>query len=190
MNDGMESQEDVMRVLRLLGSAAPPDGIETRVVAKLRARQFEIAARRRWWTFDARIAWAAVAVVIAALAAGLHGRAVKTEQVSVPVVRKPREAAVPIAAVAALPVHARRRVVSRASHDVAARGPMNAPALPLTQQERLLLALAKRPQLLPELRSITKTEMVKGNGVGENSIFELATQPLEPVQAAPLGDFE
>jgi len=64
----------------------------------------------------------------------------------------------------------------------------NPPPPPLTQQEKLLLELARSPRLLPQLGSIAHSEAVSDHGVGQNTIFELDHQQLQPIPNMPLGD--
>jgi len=66
----------------------------------------------------------------------------------------------------------------------------NPPPLPLTQQEKLLLELARSPRLFPQLGSIAHSEAVSDHGVGQNTIFELDHQELQHIPHTPLGDIE
>ena len=197
MSDAMEQEPRVQRAWQVISNAASPEGMEARILARVRSREEEMRSRRRWFQWRPMMLWAAAAALVAivvSFAMMRHGGTTEERVVERASVVAPRESAyreVP----KRTDVHAdvldtqrlRKRIVAR---NVVVPRFQNPPPLPLSEQERLLVALAQRPQLLPELTSIERTETVKAHGIGENSIFELSTQPLQPVQPAPLGDFE
>jgi hypothetical protein len=192
MKKPLESHDDAARALRMLGQAAPPEGMEARIALRMRARQAELsgdlAARRSpWhgrWIFASAVAVAAAAVVM--LSSWHHPRVVPPQQVAV---ETPHHAAP--AAVAQMPVpvsivRVRHTVHAQILQTHFAAPSQNPPPLPLTQQEQLLLALAHTPQLTPwpALASVTTSETVVDHGLGKNAIFDLAHQ--EPKELPPL----
>jgi hypothetical protein len=198
MKEPMQVQEDVARALRMLGQALPPDGMEARIAGRLRQRQAELSAcsaargnllRKRWIFATAMLV---VAVVIALL--GLHpadravpvSRASSRASVQLPYHAAPSAPAEIVQA--SVPVNVAS--IRRRSHVVAAPDPRmkiftnfrNPPLLPLTHQEKLLLALAQTPSLAPSF--ITTSETIVDHGLGKNAILELDHQ--EPKELTPL----
>ena len=194
MKEPMELQEDVARALRMLGQASPPDGMEARIAGRLRQRQAELsessAARgnllRKRWIFATAMLVAAVALALL----GLHpaDRAVPASRASVQLPYHAASSAPAEILQASIPVNVAR--IRRRSHVVAAPDPRmknstdfrNPPPLPLTRQEKLLLALARTPKLAPSF--ITTSETVVDHGLGKNAILELDHQ--EPKELTPL----
>ena len=184
MREPLESHEDVARALRMLGQAAPPEGMEARIVGRLQQRQAELSERTGAGGNRLRLRWAfASAIAAAAIVAGLlswhHGRAVTPVRVAVkaPHLEEPtvRLANVPVNAVR---VRHRVRVVRARTLEAQVSAPsQNPPPLPLTRQEYLLLALAQTPKLAPAF--ITNSETVVDHGLGKNAILELDHQELK-----------
>jgi hypothetical protein len=53
-----------------------------------------------------------------------------------------------------------------------------APEAPLTEQEKLLVAVAQSPRVLAGLRSVATSETVVDHGLGKNAILELDHEEL------------
>jgi hypothetical protein len=62
-------------------------------------------------------------------------------------------------------------------------GFLNPPPLPLSAQERLLLQLARSPEIARAPAAILRTVVVVNHGVGLNTIFELDHQNPSPLQS-------
>ena len=196
--------DDVARALRLLGQSPEAEGIEARVLSRVRQRQAEIsvaADRRR----SRRVRWmyagCAAAVAVAMALGHFHSApaAVSPAVAAAPVPAAPVPAApVPAAAGATAPsaaafVAARRRAPQElgAGHGLRRVGLvrpltepvfLNAPPLPLTHQEYLLLALARTPKLAGARGLVTASETVPEHGLGSNAIFELEHEELKPLE--------
>jgi hypothetical protein len=191
MKEPVELHEDIARALRMLGQAAPPEGMEARIAGRLRQRQAELSVasprRSNGWRWCV-----AVATVVAVVGISLsHRHAAVTVPVNRAAVELPHRALPPttIARVDA-PVHAVRGRRTVRTRIVQAKIPQGAPPLPLTEQEHLLLALARRPQLLPSLRSVTTSETIADHGLGKNAIFELDHQELPQLPPMPQGELK
>jgi hypothetical protein len=194
MKEPLELQDDVARALRMLGQAAPPEGMEARIVLRMRERQAELASnlaarrnpRRTRWIFASAVAVAAAAIV---MLSWHHVRVALPRQVAVETPHHVTpQASAPVRT--DLPVN-----TSRLRHRIypvhagilqaqVSAPSQNPPPLPLTRQEQLLLALAQTPRLPPALDSVTTSETIVDHGLGKNTIFELDHQ--EPQELTPL----
>lgn len=192
MKEPVELHEDVARALRLLGQAAAPEGMEARIAGRLRQRQAElsVASPRRTNGWRLGFAVAGVVAVVGILLSHRHAGVTMTANRAA--VELPHRATPPatIARADALAHTVRVRRTAPRTRIVQAKIPQSAPPLPLTEQEHLLLALARRPQLLPSLRSVTTSETIADHGLGKNAIFELDHQELPQLPPMPPGELK
>jgi hypothetical protein len=162
--------EDTERALRMLGSAALPEGMEARVAARVRAAELNVvAAPGSIWRWSL-VTVGALAIAGVVLLGRHHARD------AAPLVVETRSQVMPMAPVVVEVEHVRRgrRVVHAAVGSAGMSGASQvAPPLPLTQQEKLLLAFAQRPGLAAGLGSVATSEVIVDHGLGENAIFEL-----------------
>jgi hypothetical protein len=196
MKEPVELNDDVARALRMLGQAPPPEGMEARIAGRMRQRQVELAvapARRRnilRWSFAAAAVVALVVLVEHHRAAGTNA---SVDRMAVVSPQHGTPLALPAIARTDVPVHVvrvvRLRRTARARIEPA-KIPQNAPPLPMTEQEHLLLALARSPQLLPALADVTTSETVADHGLGKNAIFELDHQELTQLPPMPSGELK
>jgi|GEM_PF-5663767 len=198
-----ESHEDLDRALRMLGHVRTPEGMEARIAGEMRRRQAEMVARTASGSQKSWAWWGFAAAVVAVAAFGLKMELKTRPKTVAPVQRARVEASVPpqpVLAVrhvdAVVPVHARRVRQQvreeRVSLSAVAAPPQIAPPLPLTQQEKLLLALAHTPEAASGrvLTFMTTSETIKDHGLGKNTIFELDHQELQPMQSTLQGEKE
>lgn len=175
---------DAADVLRALSDVTAPEGMEQRIVLRMRQRQAELSVRRG--SRAARVGWlvaAGAAVACAAVVLLMPGKRMADPPIRSAVVNAPpvvRGVEGPVGSEA----HARRPVLisSRAQKEPAVDQTSRiTPPLPLTQQEKLLLAYARAPQFRSALVAVSTTEAVDNHGLGANTIFELDHQQLTPM---------
>jgi hypothetical protein len=182
MKEPVELHEDTARALRMLGQAAPPEGMEARLVGRLQQRRAEsnVAGRAGLNIFSGRMvlagAMVAACVMVAVLARHRPNVAKRDVVADVRAVASASPRAVTKPAVYG-PVKATRHVrISRAPVEHNRQVSFPGPEEPLTEQERLLLRLARAPG--PALGAVTTTETVVDHGLGENAIFEIDHEEL------------
>jgi len=173
--------------LRMLGQAAPPEGMEARIAQRMHERQAELSERAAAGRNSLPVRWTfasvAAAVVVAVVMLSWHqARVAPPRQVAV---ETPHRAAPLASALSRTDVPVNTARVRHRMHLVHARileaqtsaPSQNPPPLPLTPQEQLLLALAQTPKLAPAF--ITTSETVVDHGLGKNAILELDHQELK-----------
>jgi len=198
MKEPVELQDNAARALRMLGQAVPPEGMEARVIERMRRHQAESSGRsgaRRdilLWGFGF-----AVAGMVAMVLLATHHRVDSAIPAKRAAVELPQHPEIPkdrmLANTPANLVQSHRspRVdhVRRVRAD-ASMGFRNPPPLPMTQQERLLVTLARTPQFPSGLGFVTTSETVVDHGLGENTIFEFNHQELTQLKTTYPGDNE
>lgn len=194
-------------ILRSLGSVQPPEGMEARIVQRIRQRQAEmslppaingISCGISWTRWGKAAAMAGVATLMMLLSQRLRHHVTPQEHTvdlafAGPVAQAPThsraKAAPPTATPAHLVHHFAPALRAQKAVSVAAE-PSQPPPLPLTRQERLLLALARNPQFASgkQRLPVFTTETIAYHGLGENALFELGHQQLtylEPLRPDP-----
>jgi len=192
MEKPVELHEDVARSLRILGQAPMPEGMEDRIIGQMRQRQAELHSavsnrgNRRRWMLGSAIAASAVVVGLVSqhhatptatakhLVTNSPGR--ETPQMTAAILR------VETPANAVRVPHSPRVIRARVSQTAASAPSFNPPPLPLTQQERLLLAFAQAPRIGPALASVTASETVIDHGLGKNAVLELDHEDFKPLK--------
>jgi hypothetical protein len=197
MNESVELPEEAVRAFQMLARAPLPEGMEARLTAELRGRQMahsqRAAARGGLWLPGTYALAAMALVLVAALLVNLR-RSEQVQRGQIAWGAVPFSPAVgPVAPPKAVPhlVRTRHSMPRATEHPV--REPnatqqvtpefLNAPPLPLSAQERLLLKLAGSPRLRHAPALITRSEVMENHGVGRNAIFELDHQNPSPLQS-------
>ena len=179
-------QSSSLDPLHALNSIHLPDGLQSRITERLHQMHAEHPAgslkryTRELWT-GAAIGAAAVIAICCFLA--LHSNRAATTPLAVNVPRNiiPIIPATAPQAVRLTQQPARAHTAHSSAPPVLI--PQPPPPLPLTQQERLLLALASKPSLAAVS---AVSQPVADHGLGANSIFDLDHEQLIPLQPQPL----
>jgi hypothetical protein len=181
-NEVNSSDVDALQALR---SLPLPEGMQDRITERVRQRQLESPqlglrcyARELW--LGASIAVVAAAVILGIVALQAHRTASPLVSANVP----PRTVVLtPAAANTQSAANSLRKLVHNYRARQAALIPHTPPPLPLTSQERLLLALANTPSLAA---GAAVSQPVPDHGLGANSLFDLDHEQLKPMQPEPL----
>jgi len=189
MNERIELREDAVRALRLLAQAPLPEGMAERLTAGLQRRQRAAAPASPRVPAVYALAALSLALGMAALWVSLLG----TEPIPA---AQDRAAVQPHQALVGSPAprtvaakqgptgkRAMRGVMESAVAERVSPGFLNPPPLPLSAQERLLLQLARSPEIARAPAAILRTVVVVNHGVGLNTIFELDHQNPSPLQS-------
>ena len=195
-----KNRDSSVNALQALRSVQPPTGMQERVMQTLAARAREqAAAPASVWRRYAWELWAGGAIAVAAAVVMFGILSMRSHHVTTPGleanVQKQIVVPVPSPADAAQMIllprteahsisgpqrHAPRKEVADVSHTAI---PHAAPPMPLTSQERLLIALASTPSLAA---SAAVSQPVRDHGLGANALFELGHQRLTPLRPAAL----
>jgi hypothetical protein len=178
--------------LRALRSLQPPAGMQERLVENIlhRARERGVDPAGRGFHWEAWKLWASAGLAVVAAASILCIVALQGHRET----GQPLEARVPARGInpaiaradarqTGRPVHAVARSYREPRRVTSAPVPHTAPPMPLSAQERLLVALAGRPALAA---SAAVSRPVSDSGLGANALFELDHEQLTPLQAVPL----
>ena len=178
--------------LQALRSIQPPAGMQERLVENImhRAGERRVNPARGGFYGEAWKLWASAGLAVVAAASILCIVALQGHRET----GQPLEARVPARGInpaiaradarqTGRPVHAVARSYREPRRVTSAPVPHTAPPMPLSAQERLLVALAGRPALAAR-DAVSQT--VSDNGLGANALFELDHEQLTPLQAAPL----
>jgi hypothetical protein len=186
-------QDDVTRALRMLGQAPPPEGMEARIAGRLQRSRAELVVARRGvgarWMFAAAAVAAVAGVVVMSMVHRPHG-APLPQVVVEPTQVQPLVVRTEAVGSAIRSRHTSHVVRVRVDVDPAYVPSLSAPPLPLTQEERLLMALAQTPHSLPAIAGVTHSETVANHGLGQNAIFELDHENLTQMKTTLPGGTE
>lgn len=156
MKEPMNSHDDVQRALLMLGSATPPEGMEARIIGRLRERRTErtLAAepsRLGSWlspwrlaAFGTMVAGCALLFMLTRMQTASPAPVVARLEMPAPPPNKASLRSSPIRNRAVRTTH--RLTVSHETSAPLAPLSFPAPHTPLTHQEELLLSLASLPE--------------------------------------------
>ena len=168
--------------LQALGSLQPPAGMQERIAERVRQRQLNpVAQGLRKYSLEfwagASIAVVAAVVILGIIALQAHRAASPLLATNVPPhTIVPTHATVNTQSIANSP----RKVlhIYRAKQATEAPIPHTPPPQPLTEQERVLVALANTPSLVA---GVAQTQIISEHGLGPNALFELDHEDLQPM---------
>lgn len=188
-----KTEEHVERTLRMLGGAEAPDGMEERVLRRLAAHRPAVR-RTGWWTRPFAVAGGVIAVAVVVGVALLYRGAPKIEA-PIPSRGQVATASSPQRAVRE-ETPKRVRVVTVARHTERPRAATvldrPAPVAPLTEQEKLLVRMAKvmsAPPRMPAAQTAKEADvaltheevlLVAVSRVRQDAVIEA----LDPVRRA------
>jgi len=169
--------------LHALNSIHVPDGLQSRITERLHQMHAEQPARslKRY----TRELWIGAAIGVAAVIAICCFLALHSNRAAItPLALNAPHNIIPTTAPQVVRL-TQKPARSHTAHSSAppVSIPQPPPPLPLTQQERLLLALASKPALAA---GSAVSQPVADHGLGANSIFDLDHEQLKPMQPEPL----
>jgi hypothetical protein len=191
MKEENEWQQRINQALQGVTAVQAPNGMEERLERKLHAVQAGARARRRdsqhassiFLLTAAAMALFAISIVLIDRGARQRGEATShaahsttSGQAKVPEDALTAEA--PLMHWPAAHVSLSRRTVAAPQ-----RRFTQAPPLPLTSQERMMIALAHTPGLAA---AVAVSEPITDHGLGKNTLFELDHESLPPMSSSAL----
>jgi hypothetical protein len=192
MNEANEWQTRIDRALRSITDAPTPDGLEMRLERKLRRFHEKGRARRRTYPHVFAAMWMTAAATILVTTSFVLLRKTANQHMNVTLSPASRvaEALTNLAVDSSAPDYrhrtrlAARRLVAPRSAIAHARPHFEqAPPLPLTSQERMMIALARTPGIA---FGVAPAEPLSEPGLAENALFELEREPLPPMPSSSM----
>jgi len=180
-----ESRTSDLNALQALNSLQPPEGMQERITEHIRQRQLQFPSRRL--SRYARELWAGVSIAVVAATIIVCIFALQTHHAE----NSPQVAGVTTHAILSAPASANAAPAVSPPHKTARSSratrtevveviPHTPPPMPLTSQERLLLALANTPSLAA---GVAQTQTISQHGLGPNALFELDHEELQPMRS-------